>query len=84
MPRYYFHLKDGRLSLDDYGIDLPDLGAARKEAVRYSGEVLRDGAHTTLWNGEPWNLWVTDQPAGEGRTLFTLTFAAVDGEATVS
>jgi len=48
MPRYYFNLKDGRESLDDVGSEFPDIHAARREAVRYSGEVLRDGGGVSL------------------------------------
>ena len=81
MPRYYFNLKDGRLSLDQKGSEFPDIHAARKEAVRYSGEVLRDGAGASLWAGEPWQLWVTDEPNGKGNTHFTLSFSAVEGTA---
>ena len=79
MPHYYFNLKDGRLSLDDEGSELPDIHSARKEALRLSGEVLRHEAAESLWQGEPWQLWVTDQPGGKGATLFTLNFSAVEG-----
>jgi hypothetical protein len=79
MPRYYFNLKDGRVSLDDEGTELADIKAARQEAVRFSGEVLRDGAGDSLWEGEPWRLWVTDQPNGKGMTFFTLDFSAREG-----
>jgi hypothetical protein len=41
VQRYYFHLKDGHESLDDLGSEFPDIQAARREAVKYSGEVLR-------------------------------------------
>ena len=37
---------------------------------------LRAGPNGTLWNGKPWRLWVTDSPNGEGKTFFTLRFAA--------
>jgi integrase len=33
-----------------------------------------------LWRGQPWRLWVTDQPGGAGKTLFTLRFSATDGD----
>ena len=79
MPRYFFNLKDGRTSLDDEGTELADIDAARREAVTYAGSTLRDGAGDSLWNGEPWRLWVTDQPNGEGKTFFTLHFSAVEG-----
>jgi len=77
MQRYHFNLKDGRLSLDDDGSEFPDIHAARKEALRYSTEVLRNEASDSLWDGEPWQLWVTDQPGGRGNTFFTLNFFAV-------
>ena len=78
MPRYYFHLRDGRESLDDEGTELVDLPAARSEALKYSGELLRDGGGNGVWNGEPWQLWVTDQPSGKGNTLFRLNFSAAE------
>ena len=34
MPRYYFNLEDGQRLLDDSGLDLPDIEAAQKEALR--------------------------------------------------
>jgi len=69
---------EGRpLSLDDDGSEFPDIHAARKEALRYSTEVLRNEASDSLWDGEPWQLWVTDQPGGGGNTFFTLNFFAV-------
>ena len=79
MPRYYFNLKDGRISLDDEGTELPDLDAAHKAAVTLSGEVLRHGTSKSLWSGSPWELWVTDQPGGLGQIHFRLLFSAVEG-----
>jgi len=79
MPRYYFNLKDGRESLDEVGVELTDIDAARKQALTFSGEVLRDSSGASLWQGEPWRLWVTDQPSGKGKTFFTLSFSAVEG-----
>jgi hypothetical protein len=55
---------------------LRDLAAAQDEAVRASGNLLKGGPNGTLWNGKPWRLWVTDSPNGEGKTFFTLRFAA--------
>jgi len=78
MPRYYFH--DDRTMLDDEGVDLPDLAAARAMAIVNSGEILRDGVGPAVWSGRPWHLWVTDAPNGGGRTFFTLTFSAAEGE----
>jgi hypothetical protein len=80
MQRYYFNLKDGRTVLDKEGTEFPDIHAARREAVRYGGEILRDGADESLWKSEPWRLWVTDQPNGEGKTFFALNFSAEAGD----
>ena len=81
MQRYFFHLKDGSESMDDTGTEFPDLQAVRKQAITWSGEVLRNGAGVMLWDGEPVQLWVTDQPDGKGKTFFTLTFSAAEGPA---
>lgn len=40
MPRYYFHLIDGSEFRDDTGEDLPNLGAARRNALLVLGEIL--------------------------------------------
>ena len=77
MQRYFFHLKDGHTALDSEGTELVDLDAARQEAVRFSGEVLREGTGDSLWQGEPWEpwrLWVTDQPDGKGKIFFHPAF----------
>jgi hypothetical protein len=80
MPRYYYHVHDGRRILDDEGTDMPGLGAARGLAIARSGEILTDGAAGSLWSGEPWRMWVTDGPNGDGKTLFTLRFEATEGD----
>jgi hypothetical protein len=41
MPRYFFHVRDGaELSPDEEGQELPDLEAARHEAINTSREML--------------------------------------------
>ena len=40
MPRYFFHIHDGHSVLDDVGLDLPDISAARTTAIELSGEIL--------------------------------------------
>ena len=77
MPRYYFHVEDGRSTLDDTGLELSDIAAARNEALRTTGDLLKGGPHSaaTLWKGTPWRLWVTDRPNGDGKTFFTLCFS---------
>jgi hypothetical protein len=78
MPRYYFHLEDGQVVLDDTGLELCDIAAAKSEALLTSGELIKDAsrATATLWNGTPWRMWVTDNPNGEGKTFLTLRFSA--------
>ena len=65
--RYYFNVKDGTTMLDEEGIELDDMSAVKKEAVQSSAD---------FWTGEPWLLWVTDQPNGGGNTVLTLTFSS--------
>ena len=72
MPRYFFHVKDGYSVRDDEGTELPDIYTAQAEAIRMSGEILRDmGAK--FWNGTEWSLEVAD---GGGEVLFVLRFSA--------
>jgi hypothetical protein len=41
MPRYYFHVREGAdISRDVEGQDLPDVEAARREAISTSREIL--------------------------------------------
>jgi hypothetical protein len=43
MGRFYFHLRAGdELISDDVGIDLPDLSAAKREAVLSARELLAE------------------------------------------
>jgi uncharacterized protein DUF6894 len=72
MPRYFFHVYDGRTSLDDEGTELPDVYTAQTEAIRMSGEILRDmGAK--FWDGTEWRMEV----AGErSQIFFVLHFSA--------
>jgi hypothetical protein len=72
IPRYFFHLYDGYSAPDSEGSELPDVYVAQAEAIRMSGEVLRDmGAK--FWDGTEWRMEVADE---SGRVLFTLRFSA--------
>ena len=73
MPRYFFHVLDGRALLDREGTELPNLASARSEAVRTAGEILSemDGS----WTGTAWRMSVADE---EGIVLLTLDFMATD------
>ena len=52
MPRFYFHLYDNLDVLDDEGIELPDLEAARSHAVRCArvtfAETVKDEGRVVL------------------------------------
>ena len=76
MPRYYFHVEDAHTEIDEVGVELPNLEAARNEAVRTAGEILRDGAAKNLWGGKPWRMWVTQSPSPSETELFSLWFSA--------
>ena len=43
MPRYFFHVYNDEISLDDEGQELPDLEAARGHAIMAARSLMRDG-----------------------------------------
>jgi hypothetical protein len=80
MPRYFFHTEDGETILDSQGMELPDLKAARAEAIRTCGEMLcHIPSAIDIDNGYPFRVWVTDQPSGGGSKMFTITVATENG-----
>ncbi|TPI57674.1 MULTISPECIES: hypothetical protein [unclassified Mesorhizobium] len=73
MTTYYFHVDNGEFIPDGDGVDLPDLDAARQEAVRAAGEMINESKRS-FWEGmTPWIMNMTDD---ENHLLFTLQFAA--------
>jgi hypothetical protein len=72
MPRYFFHVQDGSSSPDQDGTELLDVYTAQAQAVRMSGEILRD-VGAKFWNGTEWRLEVADE---RGQILFVLRFSA--------
>lgn len=72
MPRHYFHFQSSSTNLDHDGVDLPDIDAARAEAVETIATILREDAVDTLCSGHSLRLWVTEGPGGTGKTLFAL------------
>ena len=77
MPRFHFDLHDGVDHPDVDGVILPDVAAARIEAVRYAGELLH-GQPELFWRGEEWTMTVTN---AERLALFSLTIMATDAPA---
>jgi hypothetical protein len=77
MRRYYFHLQDGRTIFDETGTVLPDFAAVQENALATTFELLSGmKSGPKFWAGEPWKMWVTDQPDGLGTPVLTLTFSA--------
>jgi hypothetical protein len=55
MPRYYFHLTDGKETVKNpEGMDLPGTAAAREEAM----VLARDLKHGKVMPGRSWNGWL--------------------------
>jgi hypothetical protein len=73
---YYFNSDNSAVTLDNVGVDLADMTAARAEAVSTLADILRDGNLGTLLGGKPWRVWVTDQPGSKGDTLFAVQVTA--------
>lgn len=68
MPRFYFNVHDGKSGLDMIGTELSDCRAARIEAIRLAGEILKDEApHIALDND-----WRTEVTGHRGLVLFQI------------
>lgn len=76
--RYYFHFENDNTHLDVYGIELECLADAKSEAIRVSSELLAECGNNSAWTGKPVRIWVTDQPSGKGRTLFSMLLTATE------
>lgn len=77
MPIFHFNVHDGTSHPDVSGLDLPDVAAARKVAVKLASDLLRDQGEA-FWNGEDWQIEVTDDRA---LTLFIIMFSAINAPA---
>ena len=60
MPRYFFHVHDGKEKLDRDGVEMADPNEARVQAVIASGEAIKelDGA---FWKQGEWQMQVVDE-----------------------
>jgi hypothetical protein len=74
LPRYFFHVIDDAPVPDLEGTELSDIYVAQSEAIRMSGEIMRD-LGSKFWNGEEWRLEVAD---AEGQRFFVIRFSAED------
>ena len=74
--RFYFNSENDHPDLDPDGIELVDMAAAQKEALRLLGRMLQDAEGDGLWQGKGWSVWVTDAPSGSGHVFFKLQLSA--------
>jgi uncharacterized protein DUF6894 len=70
MPRYYFSLTNGRTFNDTDGLELPDLAAARKEAIGFARDLIRMKPERRDWSS--WAVRVTDEAQ---RLVLDLSFS---------
>jgi hypothetical protein len=72
MPRYFFHINDGKDCPDTEGTVLADAATAHAQAVETAGAMLKDKGKR-LWDGAEWRMTVID---GAGQTVCDLHFSA--------
>jgi hypothetical protein len=71
MSRFYFQVEGAP---DDVGMELPNVGAAKCEAVRYAGRLICEQANS-FWDKGDFTMTVRDE---RGLTLFLLVLSGVD------
>jgi len=61
MTRYFFHIRDGdSLVLDEDGCELPNLAAAKREALQSAGDLLRQAKRNRIFASETPHIEVRD------------------------
>ena len=74
MPRYYFHLSDGKQVLNNHkGIDLSGNAAAREDAL----VLARDLKHEAVMPGWDWSGWFVTIVDGHGHKVDEVPIADV-------
>ena len=74
MPRYFFHIRDGKDDPDTEGTELPDIDTAKVEASRLAAAALQE-APQAIWQGLRCTVEVADD---NGTILFTVQVVALD------
>jgi hypothetical protein len=72
MTTYYFHIRDGYDQRDETGAVLPDIAAARRQAVQVLSEMLREQPDR-FWRDGQLEVIVADET---DLTLFVLNVSA--------
>jgi hypothetical protein len=60
MPRYFFHMANDSIGCDDDGVELASIDDARKEAVIYAAETLKDKPEIA-WRDKEFCVQVEDE-----------------------
>jgi hypothetical protein len=72
MRRYFLHVRDGTsVIIDDQGIELPDLGAARQEALAAARQIMSQA----VLKGEPLDGRVFEIADQHGTVLLLVPFS---------
>jgi hypothetical protein len=78
MPRYFFHLTDGKRVLNNHkGVDLAGDAAARDNAAVLARD-LKHGAAMPGWNWDGWFVAVIDQ---HGKAIAEVPIGDIPGAA---
>jgi hypothetical protein len=73
MPKYFFMVRQGDYtSYHSDGIELPDIGAVQLEAIKSTGELLRE-LDRPIEAGSDWRMEVADETR---RPIFSLRVIA--------
>jgi predicted O-methyltransferase YrrM len=74
MPRYFLHIRDGdELIPDEEGSDLPDLDAAREEAIQGARDILAEKIRT----GDPLDGEKIEICDAQGHVLAVIPFRSM-------
>jgi hypothetical protein len=72
MPRYFFVVRHGDQTDHSDGLEFADIGAVQLEAIKSTGEILRDLDHP-IETGSEWRMEVADEAR---KPLFSLRVIA--------
>jgi hypothetical protein len=75
MPRYFYHIVDGKALVDLEGTEVGNLADARAQAIDTAGRMLSEMDGQFWGDGRAWTMSVADET---GRVVFTLKFSADD------
>jgi hypothetical protein len=70
MPRYYFHIYNDMVAMDDEGTELPDVAAAREHAIEGARSLMAE----TLLQGRLSLQHRIEVADDTGRVLMTIPF----------